>query len=65
MVNGVGAILTVIERTFLTDCPFESCKLNSGSVVPVVVGVPKIFPVDGFNTSPLGNVGDPEAKLQV
>jgi len=29
------------------------------------VGTPKIFPVDGVNASPLGNVGDPGAKLQV
>ena len=61
--NGVGAILTVIERTFWTEVPVESRNLNSGSVVPVAVGVPKIFPVDGFNTSPLGNVGDPGARL--
>lgn len=65
MVNGVGAILTVIERTFWTDCPFESCNLNSVRVVPVAVGVPEMFPVDGVNASPLGNVGDPGAKLQV
>ena len=65
MVNRVGAILTVIERTFWTDCPFESSNLNSVGVVPVAVGVPIIFQVDGFNVSPLGNVGDPGAKLQV
>ena len=65
MVNGVGAILTVIERTFWTDCPFESCNLNSVSLVPVVVGVPEMFPVDGVNTSPSGNVGDPGTTLQV
>ena len=65
MLKGVGAILTVIERTFWTDCPVESCNLNSVSVVTVAVGVPEIFPVDEVNTSPLGNVGDPGAKLQV
>ena len=65
MAKGVGATLIVIERTFWTDCPFESCNVNSGSVVPVAVGVPEIFPVDGVNTSPLGNVGAPGAKLQV
>ena len=63
--KGSGAALTVIERTFWTDFPVESFNLNSGSVVPVAVGVPKIFPVDGVNTSPLGNAGDPVARLQV
>ena len=62
--KGVGATLTVIERTFWTEVPFESRNLNSGSVVPVAVGVPNVFPVDGFNTSPLGNGGDPAARLQ-
>ena len=57
MVNGVGAILTVMERTFWTDCPFESCNVNSLGVVPVAVGVPAIFPVDVFKVSPLGNAG--------
>lgn len=52
MVNGVGAILTVIERIFWTDSPFESCNLNSVSLVPVVVGVPEMFPVEGVSTSP-------------
>ena len=65
MAKGVGAILTLIERTFWTDCPFESVNLNSVSVVPVAVGVPETSPVDAANTSPLGNAGDPGAKLQV
>ena len=65
MAKGVGAILTVIERTFWTDFPVESFNLNSVGVVPVAVGVPEISPVDAANTSPLGNVGDPGAKLQV
>ena len=66
MAKGIGAALTVIARTCWTDCPFESCKVNSVSLVAVaVVGTPKIFPVDGVNASPLGNVGDPGAKLQV
>ena len=64
MANGVGAILTVIERIFWTDCPFESCNLKFVAVVPVAVGVPTIFPVDGSKVSPLGNAGDPGAKLQ-
>lgn len=66
MAKGVGAVLTVIARTFWTDCPFESCKVNSVNLVAVaVVGTPAIFPVDGVNVSPLGNAGDPVAKLQV
>ena len=65
MVNAVGAILTIIERTFWTDCPFESCNLDSVSLVPVMVGVPEMFPVDGVSTSPSGNAGDPVTTLQV
>ena len=68
MVKGVGATLTVIERTFWTDCPVESCNLNSvsGVVAPVgMVGTPVMFPVDGVNASPVGNGGDPGAMLQV
>jgi hypothetical protein len=65
MANGVGALLTVIERVFWTDCPSESCNLNWVDVVPVAVGVPVIFPVDEFNESPLGNAGDPGARLHV
>jgi hypothetical protein len=66
MARGVAAALTVIARTFWTDCPVESCNVNSVSLVAVgVVGTPNIFPVDGINASPLGNVGDPVAKLQV
>ena len=65
MAKGVGAKLKFIGRIFWTNCPFESCNLNSVGVVPVAVGVPEIFPVDGVNTSPLGNDGDPGAKLQV
>ena len=66
MAKGVGAALTVIARTFRADFPVESCNLNSVSLVAVgVVGTPKIFPLDGVNASPSGNVGDPEAKLQL
>jgi hypothetical protein len=65
MANGVGAILTLIERIFWTDCPVESCNLNSVFLVTTAVGVPAIFPVDGFNVSPVGNAGDPGAKLHV
>ena len=43
MLKGVGAILTVIERTFWTDCPVESFNLNSMGVVPVAVGIPEMF----------------------
>jgi hypothetical protein len=65
MANGAGAILTVIERVFWTDCPSESCNLNTVLLVPVSVGAPEMFPLDGVNTSPLGKAGDPGAKLQV
>ena len=65
MAKGVGEALTLIERIFWTDFPVESFNLNSVGVVPVVVGVPEIFPVDAANTSPSGNGGDPGAKLQV
>lgn len=66
MANGVGAVLIVIARTFWTDCPFESCKVNSVSLVAVAaVGTPAIFPVDGVNVSPSGNAGEPVVKLQV
>ena len=65
MVKEVGVALTVIARTFWTDCPFESCNLNSVSLVPVVVGVPEMFPVDGVTASPSGNAGDPGTTLQV
>ena len=66
MAKGVGVALTVIARTFWTDFPVESCNLNLVSLVAVaVVGTPKIFPEDGINASPSGNVGDPGAKLQV
>jgi hypothetical protein len=65
MANGVGATLIRIERTFWTDCPVASSNLNSVNLVPVTVGVPEMFPVDGANTSPVGNAGDPEAKLHV
>jgi hypothetical protein len=65
MVNGVGAALTVMERTFWTDCPFESCNLNSVSLVEVVDDVPEIFPFNESKVSPVGNAGDPRAKLQV
>jgi len=66
MAKGVGAALIVIARTFWTDCPFESCKVNSVSLVAVaVVGAPAIFPVDGVNVSPLGNAGEPVARPHV
>jgi hypothetical protein len=66
MAKGVGAALTVIARTFWTACPFESCKVNSVSLVAVAaVGTPAIFPVDGVNVSPSGNAGEPVVKLQV
>lgn len=65
MANGVGETFMVIERTFWTDCPVASANLNSVSLVPAAVGVPEMFPVDGANTSPFGNAGDPEAKLHV
>ena len=65
MANLVGEILTVIERAFWIDSPFESCNLNKVGIVPVAVGAPTIFPVDGSNVSPLGNAGDPGVKLHV
>ena len=65
MANGVGEILTVIERAFWIDSPFESCNLNTVCVVPTAVGAPTIFPVDGFNVNPLGNAGDPGTRLHV
>ena len=65
IVNGPGVRVIVIGRDFWTDSPFESCNLNTVGVVPVAVGVPTIFPVDGSNVSPLGNAGDPGVKLHV
>jgi hypothetical protein len=65
MANVVGEILTVIERAFWIDSPFESCNLNTVGVVPTAVALPTIFPVDGSNVSPLGNTGDPGTILHV
>ena len=65
IVSGPGVIVTAMGRDFWTDTPFESCNLNTVGVVPVAVGVPTIFPVDGSNVSPLGNAGDPGTKLHV
>jgi hypothetical protein len=63
--KGIGTGLIVIERIFWTNCPFESCNLNSGALVPREVGVPAISPVFGFNDSPSGRAGEPAARLQV
>ena len=52
-------------RDFWTDTPFESCNLNTVGFVPTAVGVPTILPVDESNVSPLGNTGDPVARLHV
>jgi hypothetical protein len=65
MANGVGAILTLIDRGFWTDFPVESCNPNTVLLVTTAVGVPEIFPVDGFSVSPVGNAADPGAKFQV
>jgi hypothetical protein len=66
MVNGLDDALTVIDRTFSTNAPVESCNLKLVRMVPVAaLGTPKIFPLAGTNASPFGRAGDPGAKLQV
>ncbi len=54
-----------IESAWTSDCPPASATRTVNDEVPVVVGVPEMAPVIGFNLSPAGSVPVPATMFQV